>query len=109
LGGGKSKLIFFGEEKSTETTTTPFVFAVKTFKNEVPKELPKGFGHLFSRRFQNNKKSAKKRCVRALRDERHEARQTGESKWSLDWSDMGVSKNRGTPKWMVKIMETPII
>ncbi len=21
---------------------------------------------------------------------------------------MGVSKNRGTPKWMVKIMETPI-
>ena len=22
--------------------------------------------------------------------------------------DMGVSKNRGTPKWMVKIMENPI-
>ena len=24
------------------------------------------------------------------------------------WLDMGVSKNRGTPKWMVKIMENPI-
>ena len=23
-------------------------------------------------------------------------------------SHMGVSKNRGTPKWMVKIMENPI-
>ena len=23
--------------------------------------------------------------------------------------DMGVSKNRGTPKWMVKIMENPIV
>jgi len=23
-------------------------------------------------------------------------------------SEMGVSKNRGTPKWMVKIMENPI-
>ena len=25
-----------------------------------------------------------------------------------DFLDMGVSKNRGTPKWMVKIMENPI-
>ena len=24
------------------------------------------------------------------------------------FSDMGISKNRGTPKWMVKIMENPI-
>ena len=24
------------------------------------------------------------------------------------YSQMGVSKNRGTPKWMVKIMENPI-
>ena len=23
--------------------------------------------------------------------------------------DMGVSKNRGTPKWMVNIMENPIV
>ena len=27
---------------------------------------------------------------------------------SLGESDLGVSKNRGTPKWMVKIMENPI-
>ena len=24
------------------------------------------------------------------------------------WCDVGVSKNRGTPKWMVYIMENPI-
>ena len=24
------------------------------------------------------------------------------------WQEVGVSKNRGTPKWMVKIMENPI-
>jgi len=24
------------------------------------------------------------------------------------FEEMGVSKNRGTPKWMVKIMENPI-
>jgi len=24
------------------------------------------------------------------------------------WGQMDVSKNRGTPKWMVKIMENPI-
>ena len=31
--------------------------------------------------------------------------------WELkkkNWSDLGVSKNRDTAKWMVKIMETPI-
>ena len=39
----------------------------------------------------------------------------GNQSWSLwrSWKsvlgmDMGVSKNRGTPKWMVKIMENPI-
>ena len=26
----------------------------------------------------------------------------------LDLPEMGVSKNNGTPKWMVKIMENPI-
>ena len=31
------------------------------------------------------------------------------SEWDLGKiSYMGVSKNRGTPKWMVKIMENPI-
>ena len=30
-----------------------------------------------------------------------------EGSWYLN-VDMGVSKNRGTPKWMVKIMENPI-
>ena len=25
-----------------------------------------------------------------------------------DVADVGVSKNRGTPKWMVKIMENPV-
>jgi len=28
--------------------------------------------------------------------------------WQLSWNNMGVSKNKGTPKWMVKIMENPI-
>jgi len=34
--------------------------------------------------------------------------------WKKTWfpikimKDMGVSNNRGTPKWMVKIMENPI-
>ena len=28
--------------------------------------------------------------------------------WNIQWCNMGVSKNRGTPKWMVKIMENPI-
>ena len=28
--------------------------------------------------------------------------------WSKRQNHMGVSKNRGTPKWMVKIMENPI-
>ena len=27
---------------------------------------------------------------------------------SMDSMDLGVSKNTGTPKWMVKIMENPI-
>ena len=28
--------------------------------------------------------------------------------WDSQRFDLGVSKNRGTPKWMVKIMENPI-
>ena len=26
----------------------------------------------------------------------------------ISYSQMGVSKNKGTPKWMVKVMENPI-
>ena len=28
--------------------------------------------------------------------------------WLIMWVNMGVSRNRGIPKWMVKIMENPI-
>jgi len=30
------------------------------------------------------------------------------AEFTLGNKDLGVSENRGTPKWMVKIMETPI-
>ena len=37
-----------------------------------------------------------------------EAKEIESSKRRLIDVDMGVSKNGGTPKWMVKIMEIPI-
>jgi len=42
--------------------------------------------------------------------ERANTKSTGEGlgKHDMKFLDMAVSKNRGTPKWMVNIMENPI-
>lgn len=89
LGGGKSKRIFFGEEKSTETSN-PMVFAVKTFQKTRSRKTSWDSVTFF----QEDSKTTRfphQRCVLALRDERHEARETRESKWSLDWSGIWQS------------------
>ena len=50
------------------------------------------------------------------RESLHMMKLLGSQPWHSKWQGfyrlkknyMGVSKNRGTPKWMVKIMENPI-